>query len=120
MVADTVPRRVLLDANGDPVDFTGAGFSAPNDVNQNGNLTVGTSQVVIPITGIGAALLTSDPTNTGRIYLGKSGVQNDGSVHLFWLDPGDDGPPLHYDNSTNPLYAIATIAGQILSVGAVI
>ena len=120
MVADTVPRRVLLDANGNDVAFTGAGFSASNDVNQNGNLTVGTSEVAIPITGSSAVLLRSDPDNTGRIYIGKTGVANDGSAHLLYLDPGDDAPAFFYDNSTNPLYAIATIAGQTLSVGALI
>ena len=120
MVADSVPRRVLLDTNGNEVAFTGAGFSAATNIAQPGNLTVGVAQVEVAITGTTKMiLLTSDPTNTGRIYIGKTGVANDGSAHAFWLDPGDSAE-LSYDDSSNALFAIATVAAQVLSVGAIL
>lgn len=107
-----VPLRRLVDAVGN--DSAGPATSAA----QPGNFTVGVAQVELAI-GITprTILFTSETTNTGRIYIGLTGVKNDGSAHILWLDPGDS-VELSYNDTTNALYAISDTAAQTLSIGA--
>lgn len=115
---DANNNRVNLGTKLDEVIAGGGG--APTDIAQVGELTVGASEVEIAITGTTRSIvLTADEDNTNRIWIGKTGVQNDGSVHFIYLDAGDTFS-FDYDDSTNALYAISDAASQTLSVGALL
>jgi hypothetical protein len=122
--------RTIVTAAGVEVDFSTlsnlsellklASLLEPTDVAQPGDLTVGAAEVEIAITGVTRLImLRADPANTNTIWIGKTGVQNDGSVHLTYLEPGDD-VTLPYNDATNALYAISDAAAQTLSVGALL
>jgi hypothetical protein len=119
------PKRLVVDETGDAIPWAtllaGASQVEPTNVSQDGNLTVGATQVEIAIgsTSTRLILLRADPSNTNTIWIGKTGVKNDGTAHLTYLEPGDD-VHLPYNNATNALYAISDAAAQTLSVGALI
>lgn len=90
------------------------------DVAQPGDLTVGVTEVAIAITGVTRLIfLKAASGNSNTIWIGKTGVQNDGTVHLTYLEPGDE-VILPYNDATNALYAISDAAAQTLSVGALL
>lgn len=110
--------RTIVNPDGTTVTFNMA--TRPTNVAQNGNLTVGVTQSEIVIAGTPKEiLLKAASTNTNTIWIGKTGVQNDGSAHLLYLDPGDE-VTLTYDDTTVALYAISDAAAQSLSVGALL
>lgn len=114
--------RTIVDEDGVVVPWSTllASSTTPTDVVQNGNLTVGASQVEIAITGTPREiLLKAADANTNTIWIGKTGVQNDGSAHLLYLSPGDE-VTLTYNDTTVALYAISDAAAQTLSVGALL
>lgn len=85
-----------------------------------GDLTVGTSEVEIAITGTTVTIrIRADIGNTGIIFIGKTGVLSDGSNDFVRLNAGDE-VIIDYDDSSNALYAISDTAAQTINVGALL
>lgn len=85
-----------------------------------GDLTVGLAEVEVTFTGATFWVrIQADPTNTGIIFLGITGVLADGSNDLVRLWPGDE-IIFQYDDATNALYAISDTAAQKLNRGALL
>jgi hypothetical protein len=59
----------------------------------------------------------ADPTNTGIIFIGKTGVLSDGSNDYIRLWPGDE-VVISYNDTSNALYAISDTASQKINIGA--
>lgn len=89
-----------------------------SDLEGVGDITVGVAQVEIAITGTPHSIrIQADTTNTGVIYIGKTGVLADGSNDFVRLSSGDE-IVIDYNDTTNALYAIASVAAQTINVGA--
>lgn len=86
-----------------------------------GDVTVGASEVEIAITGTPTCRIRiqADNTNTGIIYIGKTGVLADGSNDFVRLESGDD-VIIPYNDVDNALYAISDTAAQTINVGALL
>jgi hypothetical protein len=86
-----------------------------------GNVTIGTSQVEIAITGTPTASIRiqADNTNTGIIYIGLTGVLSNGSNDFVRLESGDE-VIIDYNDASNALYAISGSAAQKINVGALL
>ena len=94
----------------------------PTSINLEGvgNLTVGTTEVEIVITGTPKNIrMRADTTNTGDIYIGKTGVLSNGTNDFVRLESGDE-LTMSYDDTTNALYAISDTASQVINIGALL
>jgi hypothetical protein len=103
------------------VNLNAANAPVRSDIEGLGDVTVGTSEVEIAITGTPtyAIRIQADNTNTGIIYIGKTGLANDGSDDFARLESGDD-LIINYDDSSNALYARSDTAAQTINVGALL
>ena len=86
-------RSTLVDSDGNEITVLNPipiNQQLPNDLDQIGNVTVGTTAVLVNFTGnIKSLSFTSLFANTGVIYIGKSDVENDGSKHFGIIEgPG--------------------------------
>ena len=83
-----------------------------------GNLTVGTSEVEITITGTPteSIRIRADNSNTGIIFIGKTGVLSDGTNDFVRLESGDE-VIMDYDDATNSLFAISDTVSQKINIG---
>ena len=92
-----------------------------SDIEGKGDVAIGLDQVEIVITGTPTRVIRiqADASNTGTIYIGKTGVLADGSNDFVRLDAADE-VILQYDDATNALYAISDTAAQSINVGAVL
>lgn len=96
------------------------GQGVSTDIAGRGDITVGTSEVEIDITGTTESIrIRADKDNTGIIYIGKTGVQNDGSNDFVRLEKRDE-VIIDYDDANNALYAISDTAAQKINVGALL
>lgn len=96
------------------------GGTTPSNIEGLGDIEVGLTEVEIAFTGTTSTIrIQADEGNTGIIYLGKTGVQNDGSNDFARLNPGDEAT-IEYDDSTNAIYAISDTASQTINAGAVL
>jgi hypothetical protein len=99
-------QQEILDA------IQGSSSFPSTDVEGNGSSTVGTTAVVIAFTGTTKTILISaGDTNLGRIYIGKSDVASDGSNSITFLGAGESFE-ITYDDVTNPIYVVGSIADQ--------
>lgn len=90
------------------------------DLEGVGDVTIGTSEVEIAITGTPKSIrIQADVDNTGTIYIGKTGVLSDGTNDFIRLS-AEDEVAIDYDDTTNALYAISDVAAQTINVGALI
>ena len=114
--------------------YDGVGFTRPIKANADGTFTVnqsettnleglgdiavGTSEVVIAITGTPtqSIRIQADNGNTGIIFLGKTGVLSDKTNDYIRLESGDEAI-IEYNDATNALYAISDTAAQTINVG---
>jgi hypothetical protein len=92
-----------------------------SDLEGVGDITVGVAQVEIAITGTPtySIRIQADVANTGIIYIGETGVLSDGSNDFVRLYAGDE-VTIDYDDASNALYAIASVAAQKINVGALL
>jgi len=107
----------------------GGGFDPDNptfvvteykDLEGGGMLAVGTDPVEVEFTGeTRVILITADADNQGWLYVGKSDVDSDGNNAFTLLGPGES-QEMQYNDSTNPLYVVASIADQNFWRGAYI
>lgn len=87
--------------------------SVPATDFEGGKITVGTSAVEVTFTGATKAIhLEADHDNAGHIYQGKSNVASDGSNAVARLNAGES-IGWDYDDSTNPIYVVASQADQV-------
>ena len=85
-----------------------------------GNVTVGTTEVELAFSGTTTSIhIQGDNSNTGIVYIGKTGVGNDGTNFGWKVESGDD-IIIKYDDSVNALYARSDTAGQLISVTALL
>ena len=97
-----------------------SGLQRSTDIIGMGDLTVGTAQVEVTITGTPESIrIRADIANTGIIFIGKTGVLSNGTNDFVRLYAGDE-LTMSYDDTTNALYAISDTATQKLNRGALI
>ena len=90
------------------------------DLEGLGDITIGLTQVEINISGTTSSIrIQADNSNTGIIYIGKTGVLSNGSNDFVRLESGDE-VIIDYDDSENSLYAISDTASQKINVGALL
>lgn len=101
-------------------EFETAANPIRTDLEGNGYVTIGTTQVELTYTGTTNTIhLESKDSNTGTIWIGKTGVTNSGGNSLASILPGQS-LDIKYDDATNALYAISDTAGQSLLKGALL
>lgn len=85
-----------------------------------GYVIVGTTQVELTFSGTTQTIhLESKITNTGTIWIGKTGVTNAGANSLASLQAGES-IDIRYNDASNALYAISDTATQYLLKGALL
>ena len=90
------------------------------DMEGLGDITVGTSEVEITITGTPRSIrIRADKGNAGTIFIGKTGVLSDKSNDFVRLDHGDEAI-IDYNDTTNAIFAISDTTGQAINVGALL
>lgn len=95
-------------------------ISPSTNMEGGGKLSVGTTAVEVTITGTPKViLLTADSANTGELYVGKSNVTSLGANAITFLLPGES-VELQYDDTTNAVYIVASVAAQNFYKGALI
>jgi len=89
------------------------------DLEGKGEITVGTSPIQLSFSGKTESIsIQSDPeSNTGYIYVGKSDVLSNGSNSIQKLDLGET-LIIDFDDDTNSIYVVATVASQKVIAGA--
>lgn len=101
-------------------EANGAFDPVRTDLEGNGYVSVGTSQVLLTFTGTTNTIhLESKITNVGTIWGGKNGVTNSGGNALFSMQAGES-IDMRYDDVDNPLYVISDTASQSLLRGALL
>ncbi len=91
-----------------------------SDLEGLGDITVGTSEVEIVITGTPTGIrIRADNTNTGIIFVGKTGILSDGTNDFARLN-ADDEIVMSYNDAINGLYTISDTAAQKINVGALL
>ncbi len=82
-----------------------------------GPISVGTTPVEISFSGATKSIIISSvTTNTGIIYIGKSDITSAGLNSITFLDIGES-LTMDYDDTTNSIYVVASIAGQSVIAG---
>ena len=119
--ANGTTKRILVEQAA--LDYTLDSVSIPpkTDIEGKGNISVSTSEVAITINGTptDTIRIQADNNNTGIIYIGKTGIANNGSNDFVRLESGDDAI-IRYNDVTNALYAISSVAGGTINVGAIL
>ncbi len=92
-----------------------------SDLEGVGDLTVETSEVEIVVSGTPTVSIRirADTSNTGIIFIGKTGVLSDGTNDFIRLGAGDE-LIMPYDDSTNALFAISDTVSQTINIGALL
>ncbi len=90
------------------------------DMEGGGKIAVGTTAVEATFTGIPTSIIiTADVFNTGLLYIGKSNVASNGNNALTFLEAGES-VTIEYDDSSNAVYVVASIANQNFIKGALL
>lgn len=85
-----------------------------------GKISVGTTAVEVTFTTeTRSIVITADAANTGVLYVGKSNVTSAGANAMLPLEAGDV-LTMDYDDSSVPLYVVASVAAQNFWKGATI
>ncbi len=114
----------LVDSSGDPITPSNplpVTSSTPipihNDMEGLGKVTIGTTAIELAFTGTTETIMiTSDISNTGIIYVGKSDVTSAGANAILQLDISQS-VEMDYDDSSNAIYAVSDTASQTIIVG---
>jgi hypothetical protein len=90
-----------------------AGVEAATDMEGGGKISVGTSAVEVSFTGTPtkSIIISADISNTGTLYIGKSNVLSTGANAIGFLEAGES-MVLKYNDATNAVYVVASIASQ--------
>ena len=94
--------------------------SEPTNIEGGGKVSVGLTAVEVTFTGATSSIIiTADKDNTGTLYVGKSTVTSIGTNALTFLESGD-AITLDYNDATNSIYVVASVASQNFWKGAVL
>ena len=122
-IEDREYQKFVLSGSDTAVRTTISAFSSltnptRTDVEGGGKVSVGTSAVAVTFIGVtNKILIRADKDNTGLLYIGKSNVTNTGANAITYLEAGDIYTD-DYDDVTNTIYVVASIAGQFFWKGA--
>ena len=109
--ANAVAKRVIL------VGSSGA-VGGSSDIECGGKVAVGTTAVEVTFVGLTTSIIiTADKDNTGLLYIGKSNVASDGSNAMTYLNAGDT-ITIDYNDATNAIYVVGSVAAQNFWKGA--
>jgi len=87
------------------------------DIEGGGLLTVSLVATEIVFTGVSKnVLISAGDENLGRIYIGKSDVTTLGANAVTFLSAGESFE-INYDDVTNPLYVVGSLANQEYVIG---
>jgi len=112
-----LPVDLSLITASNPLPFTS---ESTTDLIGMGNIVIGVTEVEIAITGTTSSIrVRADTTNTGNIFIGKTGVLADGTNDFVRLESGDE-VIIDYNDTTNALFAISDAAAQKINVGALL
>lgn len=122
-----ITRAELVDGSGNAYSggnpFPTSGtftVSISSDMEGGGKIAVGITPVEVTFTGTPSAIIiTADSANTGTLYVGKSTVASDGSNAFVPLQAGES-VTIEYDDTTNAVYVVASIAAQNFWKGALL
>ena len=90
------------------------------DMEGGGKVAVGIAAVEVTFVGIPTSIIISAPLdNTGTLYVGKSTVTSGGANSIAYLEAGES-LSIEYDDTTNPVYVVASIAAQNFFKGALL
>jgi len=90
------------------------------DMEGGGKVSVGVVAVEVTFTGTPKAIIISAPLdNTGTLYIGKSTVTSAGLNAFAYLEAGES-LSIEYDDTTNAIYVVASIAAQNFFKGALL
>jgi len=94
------------------------GKQQSTDLEGGGKISVGTTAVEITFTGATESIIISaDSSNTGTLYVGKSSVADTGANAIAFLEAGES-LTIDYDDSSNAVYIVASVAAQNFWKGA--
>lgn len=107
-------------ATSEKQDTLNALVQSSTDMEGGGIISVGTTAVEMSFTGTPKTItISAISSNTGTIYIGKSTVTNAGANAIAFLLPGES-IELDYNDTTNALYAVASVAAQSIVKGALL
>ena len=110
-----VDDKDVFATNPMPIDTTPSA-----DMEGGGKVAVGVTAVEVTFTGVTKSILISaDIANTGTLYVGKSTVTTAGAYALAYLEAGES-LTIEYDDVTNAVYVVASIAAQNFWKGALL
>lgn len=89
------------------------GVEAGSDLEGGGKVSVGTTAVEVTFTGTPtkSVIISGDISNTGTLFIGKSDVTSAGANSIAFLEAGES-LTLDYDDATNAIFVVASIASQ--------
>lgn len=114
----------IANSNGTSVEINEDGqmhvIEVQNDMEGGGKVAVGTTRVEVTFTGTTKSIvIVPDKDNTGILYVGESNVTSAGDNAFVPLEV-EDSITLNYEDSANPIYVVASVAGQNFWKGALI
>lgn len=94
---------------------------SPTNIEGLGDITIGETEVEIVVTGTPTDTfrIRAANDNTGIIYIGKTGVANDGSNDFVRLESGDE-MIIKFDDAINSLFGRSDTAGQKANIGVIL
>lgn len=97
-----------------------SGLQISTNIEGGGKNAVGTAPVEITFTGTTKSIIISaDSANTGELYIGKSNITSVGANSIAFLLPGES-IEISYDDITNAIYVVASVAAQNFYKGALL
>ena len=120
-------QRVTDTARNDLAKETGGNLASiktntdkGTDIEGLGKVSIGTTATIIAFAGLTKSIIISaDTANTGVLYIGKSNVTSAGANAVAFLEAGES-LEIDYDDATNGIYVVASIAAQNYFAGAVL
>jgi len=110
-------QRVKVNSDGELITNT---EPAGIDIEGGGQVAVGVAAVEATFTGTPKSIIISaDTANTGTLYVGKAAVTSAGANAMAFLSPGES-LTLDYDDTTNAVYVVASVAAQNFWKGALL
>lgn len=103
-----------------PVTTVPTTSSLPTDLEGLGVVSVGTTEVELAFTGTTSTIMiTAYPTNTGLIFIGKTGVSNAGANAIAVLE-ASQSITMDYNDASNGIYVISDTVAQSVIAGAML
>lgn len=97
-----------------------SGLQVSTDMEGGGKIAVGVTAVEVTFTGTPKVIIISaDAANTGELYVGKSNVTSAGANAITFLLPGES-VEISYNDVTNAVYVVASVAAQNFYKGALL